>query len=75
MLLRAFLFFLFASASWALLPLIAKAHPEEAERLLDLGQRQVEKKWQEYEQMATMGPESFAIDARLKNITSGSNRG
>ena len=55
--------------------MLAKAHPEEAERLLDLGQRQVEKKWQEYEQMATMGPESFAIDARLKNITSGSNRG
>lgn len=40
------------------------ANPQEAERLLALGQAQVDRRWQEYEELATKGAERFATDAR-----------
>ena len=33
--------------------MLQKAHPEEAERMLDLGQRQVERRYAEYAEMAS----------------------
>ena len=38
---------------------LANAHPEEAERLLDLAQRTVALRWETYEQMATLGRAEF----------------
>ncbi|MBW3086497.1 Pyruvate-flavodoxin oxidoreductase [Austwickia sp. TVS 96-490-7B] len=47
--------------------MLAGADPAEAERLLELGQEQVARRWEEYEQMATRGAESFAADARKES--------
>ncbi|HMR49910.1 MAG TPA: pyruvate:ferredoxin (flavodoxin) oxidoreductase [Arachnia sp.] len=38
--------------------------PEEAQRLLELGQAQVDRRWQEYEELATRGAERFTPDTR-----------
>jgi len=38
--------------------------PEAAERFLEFGQEAVNRRWAEYEEMATRGPERFAADAR-----------
>lgn len=54
--------------------MLAKAHPEEAERLLDLGQRQVEKRWKEYEEMAIRGADEFVVDARTSQFAAESHR-
>ncbi|AQP48030.1 pyruvate:ferredoxin (flavodoxin) oxidoreductase [Tessaracoccus aquimaris] len=40
------------------------ADPEEAQRLLDLAQAQVDRRWEEYEELALRGAERFAVDAR-----------
>ncbi|WGT46764.1 pyruvate:ferredoxin (flavodoxin) oxidoreductase [Tessaracoccus lacteus] len=40
------------------------ADPEEAERLVSLAQAQVDRRWQEYEELATRGAERFAADPR-----------
>ena len=44
--------------------MLDKADPDEAARLLALGQESVDRRWQAYEEMATRGAESFAADAR-----------
>ncbi|MFT4108594.1 pyruvate:ferredoxin (flavodoxin) oxidoreductase [Propionicimonas sp.] len=40
--------------------MLMNSDPESAERLLDLGQEQVNRRWAEYEEMATRGAERFA---------------
>ncbi len=40
------------------------SNPKEAERLTDLGQAQVERRWREYEDLATQAAEKFAKDSR-----------
>ncbi|MGC3995304.1 MAG: pyruvate:ferredoxin (flavodoxin) oxidoreductase [Propionicimonas sp.] len=40
--------------------MLMNSDPENAERLLDLGQEQVNRRWAEYEEMATRGAERFA---------------
>lgn len=40
------------------------ADPDEAERLIELAQAQVNRKWAEYEELATRGAERFAADPR-----------
>ena len=54
--------------------MLQKAHPEEAERLLDLGQRQVERRYAEYAEMASRTAENFAVDARMSEFAASSNR-
>ncbi|MCB1254392.1 MAG: hypothetical protein KDB39_14375, partial [Austwickia sp.] len=44
--------------------MLASADPVEADRLLQLGQQQVARRWAEYEQMATREAHDFAADAR-----------
>lgn len=44
--------------------MLAVADPVEAERLLGLAQAQVDRRWTEYEELATRGAEAFAADAR-----------
>ena len=44
--------------------MLMNSDPETAERLLELGQEQVNRRWAEYEEMATRGPERFAEVAR-----------
>ncbi len=44
--------------------MLANVDPAEAERLLELGQEQVNRRWAEYEEMATRKAEEFAADAR-----------
>ncbi|WP_394275856.1 pyruvate:ferredoxin (flavodoxin) oxidoreductase [Luteococcus sp.] len=44
--------------------MLANADPVEAERLTTLAQEQVERRWTEYERMATRHAEEFADDAR-----------
>ncbi|GAA1377235.1 pyruvate:ferredoxin (flavodoxin) oxidoreductase [Luteococcus sanguinis] len=44
--------------------MLQRTDPEEAQRLLELAQGQVERRWMEYEQMATAPAEAFAADAR-----------
>ena len=44
--------------------MLATADPAEAQRLLELAQAQVTRRWEEYEQMATRSAEAFAVDAR-----------
>ncbi|MDO4785019.1 MAG: pyruvate:ferredoxin (flavodoxin) oxidoreductase [Propionibacteriaceae bacterium] len=44
--------------------MLQAADPAEAERLLRLAQDQVDRRWAEYEEMATRGAEAFAADAR-----------
>ena len=43
---------------------LANAHPEEAERLLELAQESVDRRWKTYEDMASQGPHEFPPDAR-----------
>ncbi len=43
---------------------LANAHPEEAERLLELAQESVDRRWETYEDMASQGPHEFPPDAR-----------
>ena len=43
---------------------LAGADPAEAERLLELGQEQVARRWSEYEELATREAQDFAADAR-----------
>jgi pyruvate-ferredoxin/flavodoxin oxidoreductase len=43
---------------------LARAHPEEAERLLDLAQQTADQRWEIYEEMATRGSEDFPADPR-----------
>ncbi|WP_168581765.1 pyruvate:ferredoxin (flavodoxin) oxidoreductase [Gephyromycinifex aptenodytis] len=47
--------------------MLANADPAEAERLLELSQDQVMRRWAEYEEMATRGAQEFAADARRDN--------
>lgn len=44
--------------------MLAQADPAEAERLLQLAQGQVERRWAEYEKLAAQGAGEFAADAR-----------
>ena len=40
------------------------ADPEEADRLIKLAQEQVDRRWAEYEELATRGADRFAADAQ-----------
>lgn len=40
------------------------ADPEEADRLIDIAQAQVDRRWAEYEELALRGAEKFAADPR-----------
>ncbi|PFG17981.1 pyruvate-ferredoxin/flavodoxin oxidoreductase [Propionicimonas paludicola] len=44
--------------------MLMNSDPESAEKLLELGQEQVNRRWAEYEEMATRGAERFAEVAR-----------
>ncbi|MEA4943403.1 MAG: pyruvate:ferredoxin (flavodoxin) oxidoreductase [Propionicimonas sp.] len=44
--------------------MLMNADPEAAERFLEFGQDAVNRRWAEYEEMATRGAERFAADAR-----------
>ena len=44
--------------------MLMTSDPESAERLLALGQEQVNRRWAEYEEMATRGAERFAQVAK-----------
>ncbi|HHU11409.1 MAG TPA: pyruvate:ferredoxin (flavodoxin) oxidoreductase [Intrasporangiaceae bacterium] len=44
--------------------MLKNANPEEAERLLELGQEAVDQRWAVYEEMATRSAAQFAPDAR-----------
>jgi pyruvate-ferredoxin/flavodoxin oxidoreductase len=43
---------------------LANAHPEEAERLLELAQESVDRRWNTYEDLASQGSHEFPPDAR-----------
>jgi pyruvate-ferredoxin/flavodoxin oxidoreductase len=43
---------------------LANAHPEEAERLLELAQESVDQRWNIYEDLASQGSHEFPPDAR-----------
>jgi pyruvate-ferredoxin/flavodoxin oxidoreductase len=43
---------------------LANAHPDEAERLMALAQDSIERRWNNYEQMAASGPNEFPLDGR-----------
>ena len=47
--------------------MLQSADPEEAKRLLGLAQAQVDRRWAEYEEVATRGAEAFAADARRES--------
>lgn len=49
--------------------LLQQTHPEEAQRLLELAQEQVERRWREYENLATQPASAFALDALLDRVT------
>ena len=44
--------------------MLARTHPAEAERMLQLGQDQVNRRWAEYEELASRPAEMFAADVR-----------
>ncbi len=44
--------------------MLFNADPDEAQRLLELAQEQVERRWLDYERMATRHASEFAADAR-----------
>ena len=50
--------------------LLQQTHPEESARLLELAQEQVERRWREYENLATQPASAFALDAHLDRATS-----
>ena len=47
--------------------MLKQTNPEEADRLLNLAQRQVERRWAEYEDLATRPASAFASDAHLED--------
>ncbi len=47
--------------------MLANADPAEAERLVELAQDQVNRRWLDYEQLATQPAEAFAADARRED--------
>ena len=47
--------------------MLAGADPAEADRLLELGQQQVARRWAEYEELATREAADFAADARKES--------
>ena len=49
--------------------LLQQTHPEESARLLELAQEQVERRWREYENLATQPASAFALDAHLDRAT------
>ncbi|WP_232547342.1 pyruvate:ferredoxin (flavodoxin) oxidoreductase [Propioniciclava soli] len=44
--------------------MLKNVDPEGAERMLEFGQAQVERRWRDYEEMATRGASEFAADAK-----------
>ncbi|AXE39930.1 pyruvate:ferredoxin (flavodoxin) oxidoreductase [Acidipropionibacterium virtanenii] len=54
--------------------MLSKTDPDGAERFLDLDQRSVERRWAEYEEMATRGAERFSFDARTSEFAAASTR-
>ncbi|MCI1748632.1 MAG: pyruvate:ferredoxin (flavodoxin) oxidoreductase [Acidipropionibacterium sp.] len=54
--------------------MLSKSNPEAAERFLDLDQRSVERRWTEYEEMATRTADRFTFDARTSEFAAGSSR-
>lgn len=54
--------------------MLAKSNPEAAEKFLDLDQRTVERRWTEYEEMATRSADRFTFDARTSEFAAGSSR-
>ena len=50
--------------------LLQQTNPDEAERLLELAQDQVDRRWREYENLATQPASAFALDAHLDKATS-----
>lgn len=46
--------------------MLTNTDPDAAQRFLELGQDAVNRRWAEYEEMATRGAERFAADARSK---------
>ena len=46
--------------------MLKRTNPEEADRLLELAQSQVERRWAEYEDLATRPASAFASDAHLE---------
>ncbi|GAA1394109.1 pyruvate:ferredoxin (flavodoxin) oxidoreductase [Luteococcus peritonei] len=47
--------------------MLANADPEESQRLLELAQDQVMRRWLDYEKLATQPAEAFAADARKED--------
>ena len=47
--------------------MLQNADPVEAERLLELAQDQVMRRWLDYEKLATQPAEAFAADARKED--------
>ncbi|MGA4669187.1 pyruvate:ferredoxin (flavodoxin) oxidoreductase [Propionibacteriaceae bacterium Y1923] len=48
--------------------MLQRTNPEEADRLFALAQRQVDRRWREYENLATQPASAFALDARLDKV-------
>ena len=44
--------------------MLASTDPETAERMLEMGQQQVDRRWRDYEQMSTRTAAEFAADAK-----------
>ncbi|QIK72556.1 pyruvate:ferredoxin (flavodoxin) oxidoreductase [Propioniciclava coleopterorum] len=44
--------------------MLRQSDPEAAERMLEFGQQQVERRWRDYEEMAARGAGQFAADAK-----------
>ncbi len=44
--------------------MLKNSDPESAEKMLEFGQRQVDRRWRDYEQMASRGAADFAADAK-----------
>lgn len=54
--------------------MLARTDPAAAERFLDLDQQSVERRWAEYEDMATKGAEQFSLDALRSEFAAASSR-
>ena len=48
--------------------MLANADPAEAARMLELGQRTVDQRWEQYEEMATRSAAQFESDARAQDL-------
>ncbi len=44
--------------------MLKQSNPEAAERMLEFGQQQVERRWRDYEEMSARGADEFAADAK-----------